>query len=126
MFSPTNQHLADILGRTDFHSESSILGDDSHEVDTAVVRRCYSDEQLVFHSLPEFMRWAMVQRNSTFIAHNARSYDGWLIWKYLENNTAERPNHLVLAGNKVMYMKHKSNRYIDSQSAFRGRFEVEN
>ena len=94
--------------------ESELLPDGIHEVDTVVVRRCYSDERLVYHSLPDFMRWAMAQKNCTFIAHNARGYDGWMIWQYLINNTAQRPSHLVLAGNKVMYMKHKSNRYLDS------------
>ena len=88
----------------------------THEVDTVVAMKMYSDEQESFTDLGSFVKWTMEQKKTTFIAHNARSYDGWLVWQYLLHNTHERPGDLVLAGNKVMLMKYKSNRFIDSLS----------
>jgi len=87
-----------------------------HEVDTVVAMKLYGDEQESFTNLEDFVRWTMTHKRTTFIAHNARSYDGWLVWQYLLNNTHERPSSLVLADNKVMMMKYKSNKYIDSLS----------
>jgi hypothetical protein len=78
--------------------------------------KLYSDEMVSFKSLDDFVKWTMDKSACTFIAHNARSYDGWLIWQYLLKNTHERPGALVLAGNKIMLMKYKSNRFIDSLS----------
>jgi hypothetical protein len=88
----------------------------NHEVDTVVAIKLYGDEQESFTNLEDFVRWSMAQKCTTFIAHNARSYDGWMVWQYLLNNTHERPSGLVLAGNKVMLMKYKSIKYIDSLS----------
>jgi hypothetical protein len=88
----------------------------THEVDTVVAMKLYGDEQESFKNLGDFVKWTMTHKRTTFIAHNARSYDGWMVWQYLLSNTHERPTGLVLAGNKVMLMKYKSNKYIDSLS----------
>ena len=58
----------------------------------------------------------MTHKRTTFITHNARSYDGWMVSQYFLKNTHKHLTGLVLAGNKVMLMKYKSNRYIDSLS----------
>jgi len=99
--------------------ESRMVNSDTgstHEVDTVVAMKMYCDEQESFKTLEEFVRWSMAQKRTTFIAHNARSYECWLLWQYLIKHTHERPSGVVLAGNKAMMMKYKSNRYIDSLS----------
>ena len=91
----------------------------THEVDTVVAMKLYSEapeDTKTFTNIQDFVRWAMEQTRTTFIAHNARSYDGWLVWQHLIKNTHERPGTLVLAGNKVMMMTYKSNKFIDSLS----------
>jgi len=87
-----------------------------HEVDTVVAMKLYGDEQESFTNLETFVRWTMNHKRTTYIAHNARSYDGRSVWQYLLHNTHERPSGLVLVGYKMMLMKHKSNQYIDRLS----------
>ncbi len=76
-----------------------------HEVDTVVAMKLYGDEQESFTTLEEFVRWSMAKKRTTFIAHNARSYDVLLVWQHLMNNTHERPSGLVSPGNKVMLIE---------------------
>eukprot|EP00873_Tetraselmis_striata_P043674 jgi/Tetstr1/463938/TSEL_008743.t1 len=71
-----------------------------HHVDTVCAAELFPAETREFESLESFMEWVLKQKSSTFIAHHARSYDGLMIWKWLLDNTAERPKDLVLAGNK--------------------------
>ncbi len=81
-----------------------------HEVDTVVAMKLYGDEQKSFTNLEDFVKFTLTHKLTTFIAHDTRSYDGWFVWQYLLNNTHERPNELVLAGNNVLLMKYKSNK----------------
>lgn len=69
-------------------------------------------------SLKDFINWCLDQKNTTFIAHNGKSYDTWLIHYYILNNMNKRPDKLILAGQKIMYMKFKSNCFIDSLNHF--------
>ena len=96
----------------------------THEVDTVVAMKLYSEETVSFKSLEDFVKWTMDKTACTFIAHNARSYDGWLVWQYLLKHTHERPGFLVLAGDKIMLMKCKSNRFIDSFSGMASPLEA--
>lgn len=85
-----------------------------HTVNLTIASKLYSDEKVVFENLEEFVKWTLTQKNCTFIAHNAKAYDGWLAHQYLIKHSRTRPNKIILAGNKVMYMKVLSNRFIDS------------
>eukprot|EP00873_Tetraselmis_striata_P042491 jgi/Tetstr1/462755/TSEL_007707.t1 len=85
--------------------ESRMVDGNKHHVDTVCAAELYTEETREFESLAAFMEWVLKQKSSTFIAHNARSYDGWMIWKWLLDNTAERPKDLVLAGNKTVSQK---------------------
>eukprot|EP00873_Tetraselmis_striata_P004234 jgi/Tetstr1/424498/TSEL_015026.t1 len=81
--------------------ESRMVDGNKHHVDTVCAAELYTEETREFESLEAFMEWVLKQKSSTFIAHYARSYGGWMIWKWLLDNTAERPKDLVLAGNKA-------------------------
>eukprot|EP00873_Tetraselmis_striata_P000951 jgi/Tetstr1/421215/TSEL_001120.t1 len=79
--------------------ESRMVDGNKHQhVDPVRAAELYTEETREFESLEAFMEWVLKQKSSTFIARDARSYDGWRIWKWLlDNNTAERPKDLVLA-----------------------------
>lgn len=95
--------------------ESQFIGNNVHEVNLAIVMKLFSDEPpLRFNNIDEFVKFTLQQTNTTFIAHNAKSYDGWMVHKHLIKHTNKRPSKLILAGNKIMYMKVKSIRFIDS------------
>ena len=85
-----------------------------HEVNLCVVKKLFSDEVYRFNNIEEFVMWLIKKTNSTFIAHNGRDYDTWLVHKYLLKHTQKRPSKLILSGNKIMYMKLNTIRFIDS------------
>jgi hypothetical protein len=85
-----------------------------HIVNKCVAMKLYSDETFVCDTINEFVDFVLKKTNVTFIAHNGKAYDTWMVHKYLILNTNKRPNKLVLAGNKIMYMKINSIRFIDS------------
>lgn len=59
------------------------------------------------------------QKMCTFVAHNAKAYDLWLIHQHIIARRPDSPpKNLVLAGNKVMYMTMGSVRFIDSLNHF--------
>ena len=70
------------------------------------------------NSLSQFVEWCLEKKNTTFIAHNGKAYDTWLIHYYICNNFNKRPDKIILAGQKIMYMKFKSNCFIDSLNHF--------
>lgn len=94
--------------------ESMFDKDNRHIVNYAVTQKLFSDEQFVCNSLEEFCKFVLSKKNSTFIAHNGKAYDTWLIHHYLVRETNKRPTKLIMAGNKIMYMKIGSIRFIDS------------
>ena len=95
--------------------ESKFIENNVHEVNLVVVSKLFSDEApLQMKTIDEFVKFTLEQKNTTFIAHNAKSYDGWMVHKHLIKHTNKRPTKLILAGNKIMYMKVKSIRFIDS------------
>jgi hypothetical protein len=85
-----------------------------HDVNLCIVKRLYSDERHIFYNIEDFVKFAISCKTSTFIAHNGKAYDNWMVHKYIIKHTAHRPNKLILAGNKIMYMKVKSIRFMDS------------
>ena len=95
--------------------ESEFLENNVHRVNLVVVEKLFCDDgPIMFDTIDQFVAFALEKTNATFIAHNAKSYDGWLVHKHLIKNTNKRPNTLILAGNKIMYMKVRSLRFIDS------------
>jgi hypothetical protein len=94
--------------------ESMFDENNNHIVNLCIVKKLFSDEEYRFDTIEEFVKFCVSLKNSTFIAHNGKAYDNWMVHKYLINHTAHRPNKLILAGNKIMYMKVKSIRFIDS------------
>lgn len=94
--------------------ESMFDDDLNHIVNLCIVKKLYSDEKHIFYNIEDFVKFAVSCKRTTFIAHNGKAYDNWLVHKYIIKHTAHRPNKLILAGNKIMYMKVKSVRFIDS------------
>jgi hypothetical protein len=70
------------------------------------------------NSLEEFILWCLSKTQTTFIAHNGKAYDTWLIHHYITTNMNKRPEKIIMAGQKIMYMKFKSNCFIDSLNHF--------
>jgi len=94
--------------------ESMFDEKNNHIVNLCIVKKLFSDDEYKFDTIEEFVKFCVSLKNSTFIAHNGKAYDNWMVHKYIINHTAHRPNKLILAGNKIMYMKVKSIRFIDS------------
>ena len=68
--------------------------------------------------LQEFIDWCFTKEHTTFIAHNGKAYDTWLIHRKICSSKGKRPNKLVMAGNKIMYMKIDTICFIDSINHF--------
>lgn len=94
--------------------ESMFDENNNHEVNLCIVSLLNGDEEYTFNNIEEFVQFAVSCKNSTFIAHNGKAYDNWLTHKYIIKHTGHRPSKLIMAGNKIMYMKVKSVRFIDS------------
>ena len=68
--------------------------------------------------LQEFIDWCFTKQYTTFIAHNGKAYDTWLIHRKICSTSGKRPKKLILAGNKIMYMKIDTICFIDSINHF--------
>lgn len=97
-----------------FDFESEFLDDGIHKVNFVDVRLLYSNERYQFNSIEDFIDFTKTQKKSTFIAHNFKGYDGWLIHNHLKREIGKKPNRIVLAGQKIMYMEFDGVRFIDS------------
>lgn len=86
----------------------------NHIVNLCVVKKLFSDEVYRFENIEDFVMWLLKLTNSTFVAHNGKAYDTWLVHKYIIKHTNKRPSKLILSGNKIMYMKINTIRFIDS------------
>jgi hypothetical protein len=73
--------------------------------------------------LKEFIDFVFTKPKTTFIAHNGKAYDTWLIHYYITKNYNERPTKIILAGQKIMYMEIKSVKFIDSINHFACKLE---
>ena len=85
-----------------------------HVCNFANVQKLYNDESYDYDNLETLVDWMLEQKNSTFIAHNGKAYDTWLIHQYIIRKTGERPKQIVLAGDKIMSMKINTISFIDS------------
>lgn len=74
--------------------------------------------------LKEFIDFVFTKPKTTFIAHNGKAYDTWLIHYHITKHYNERPNKIILAGQKIMYMEIKSIKFIDSINHFACRLEA--
>jgi hypothetical protein len=95
--------------------ESKFDDNNTHIVNLVVVMKMYdNDFKLIFYDINSFGEWVLKQSNSIFIAHNGKAYDTWLLHKHYVLKTGNYPNKIILAGNKIMSMTLKSNKFIDS------------
>ena len=94
--------------------ESMFDENNNHIVNLCICKELFGEKAYTFYNIEEFVKFAVSCKNTTFIAHNGKAYDNWLVHKYIIKHTAHRPTKLILAGNKIMYMKVKSVRFIDS------------
>lgn len=94
--------------------ESLFDENSKHIVNYCVAMKLNSEEIFSCESIQEFCNFVLSKKNCTFIAHNGKAYDTWMIHKYIIRETNKRPSKLILAGNKIMYMKIGSIRFIDS------------
>ena len=74
--------------------------------------------------LKDFIDFVFTKPKTTFIAHNGKAYDTWLIHYYITKHYNERPNKIILAGQKIMYMEIKSVKFIDSINHFACKLEA--
>lgn len=104
------------LGETYYAFDFESLFDDNnyHKVNYINVRKLYSEERHSFKTIQEFIDFTATKNKSTFIAHNFKGYDGWLIHNHLKVSFGKKPKKIVLAGQKIMYMKFDGVRFIDS------------
>ena len=94
--------------------ESEFLDNGVHRVNFVYCENMYSDVNKTFNDIEEFVKYALTQKQTTFVAHNGKAYDTWLVHKYIIKHTSKRPTKLILAGNKIMYMVIGSIRFVDS------------
>lgn len=74
---------------------------------------------LTFRTIEACINWMCEQKMCTFVAHNGKAYDMWLIHQSIMKRRPDTPpKNLVLAGNKIMYMTMGSVRFIDSLNHF--------
>ena len=74
---------------------------------------------LEFRTIEACINWMCEQKMCTFIAHNGKAYDMWLIYQSIMKRRPDSPpKNLVLAGNKIMTMNIGSVRFIDSINHF--------
>ena len=95
----------------DFESK---FKDGYHIVNYANSKSLYTHEPFHHTNVGDFIQFALSHKNTTFIAHNLKGYDGWLIHNHLVRGTGIKPDKITLAGQKIMYMKFGSVRFIDS------------
>jgi hypothetical protein len=74
--------------------------------------------------LKEFIDFVFTKPQTTFIAHNGKSYDTWLIHYHICKHYNQRPNKIILAGQKIMYMEINSVKFIDSLNHFACKLEA--
>ena len=55
--------------------------------------------------MDKFIKWACLLKNMTFAAHNAKGYDTWLVHEQMVHVLGKYPRNMVLAGQKIMFMK---------------------
>lgn len=96
---------------------------DKHVINLAIVKDVENDDPkykgLEFKNIEGCVKWMLEQKNATFVAHNARSYDLWLIHNYIINNTnIPHIKQIVFNGAKIMYMQIRSLRWLDSLNHF--------
>jgi hypothetical protein len=97
-----------------FDFESKFNNEGVHIVNLACTENLNTGEKNQFENIEDFINYVLKQKNKTFIAHNLKGYDGWLIHNHLIQNFKIKPNKIVLAGQKIMTMQFKSIRFIDS------------
>ena len=98
-----------------FDFESKFDDENTHIVNLVKVGKIGDESfMMTFFNINKFISWATTLKKSTLIAHNLKGYDGWLIHHHLRTEFGTKPDKIVLAGQKVMYLEFKKVRFIDS------------
>ena len=112
-----------------FDFESRFDNEGRHYVNFIVAKERLSNERKIWRYkkgvdiLQQFIDWCFTKKNTTFIAHNGKAYDTWLIHRKICSVKGVRPSKLILAGNKIMYMKLGTISFIDSINHIAGALE---
>ena len=71
-----------------------------------------------FLNINDFCEWMFTFRNTTFIAHNMKGYDGVFILQYILRNKLQddAPPKILAVGTKLLKINFRQNRIIDSAS----------
>lgn len=109
-----------------FDMEAEIHEGKAHHVTLIIAKNRYTGEVVDFkgdEAMSCFADFALKQKDTTWIAHNARGYDTWLLNRHLKQKTGTRPNKIVLAGAKIMFLKYGSVTFIDSLNHIQSKLE---
>lgn len=102
----------------------------AHDVALVVATRLYTRETQVFRApgtaAEDFLAWIEgggAGRAPTFVAHNGSGYDSYLVLHEIKRRRIALPEKLIMVGQKVMYMKYRGARFIDSMQHVAGSLE---
>ena len=122
MGNKTAKSTGDDMNYYCYDFESKFDEYNHHIVNLVKVGKMYdNDFSKTFYNIKDFIEWVGSLKNSTFIGHNAKSYDGWLIHHHLNQTFGVKPSNIVLAGQKIMYMVIGTIRFIDSLNFIQSR-----
>lgn len=88
-----------------------------HEVNYSCARNIdpkYSGDYIEHSNIADFCSWFIKLKSTTLIAHNMKGFDGWLILHHLVKTYGKKPDSVIKAGEKIMYMKFGSVCFLDS------------
>jgi len=86
-----------------------------HTIALVVAKKLYANEVEVFAGEKEFLDWVETRpMTTTLIAHNGSGYDAFLVHAAILARGTGAPEEIVLSGQKVMYMRYRKCRFIDS------------
>lgn len=92
-----------------FDLESMLIHDGEsrrHIVNLVVVRRVFTNQEWIFHSLNDFVLWfEALEEVSYLFAHNMKGYDGRMVFEYLID-MHKPPQTIIWNGSKIMTMQY--------------------
>ena len=81
-------------------------------------KECIECETKFFYNNDQFGEWIFQKKDTICIAHNLRSFDGIILLEYILNvmNSLDRMPKILLNGSKILTMKFRNVKFIDSLS----------
>ena len=101
-----------------FDIEAMLLATDDHAhkhvVNLVVVRKCFTGEEFMFHSMVDFVKWMEeASEVRTLFAHNLKGYDGRMVFDYLFDHHTP-PQNVLWQGSKIMSMQYGKIKFQDT------------